>query len=37
MRKRGWKECEEENNWDILWVDKEWIYEIMDQMHLGHN
>ena len=30
MRKRGWKECEEENNWDILWSEKEQINELMD-------
>ena len=37
MKKRGWKECDEEQNWDIFWAEKEWIHEIMDQIHLGHH
>ena len=37
LKKRGWKECDEENNWDIFWAEKEWINDIMDNLHLGHN
>ena len=25
MKKRGWKECEDDNSWDIFWAEKEWI------------
>ena len=37
LKKRGWKECDEENNWDIFWAEKEWINDIMDNLHLGNN
>jgi len=37
MKKRGWKECEDDNSWDIFWAEKEWIQDIMDQYHLGHH
>jgi tubulin polyglutamylase TTLL9 len=37
LKKRQWKECDEENNWDIYWAEKEWIQDIMDNIHLSHN
>jgi tubulin polyglutamylase TTLL9 len=30
MKKRGWKECEDDTNWDIMWAEKEWIHDVMD-------
>jgi tubulin polyglutamylase TTLL9 len=30
LKKRGWKECEDETNWDIYWAEKEWIHDVMD-------
>ena len=26
LKHRGWKECEDETNWDIYWAEKEWIH-----------
>ena len=37
LKKSVWKECEDETNWDIYWAEKEWIHEVMDQIHLGHH
>ena len=34
LRKRGWKETDGETDWDILWGEREWIYEIMNHYHL---
>jgi len=36
FRKRGWKETEVEKDaeWDILWADREWIYDILNHYHL---
>ena len=28
MRKRGWKETEDEKNWDFSWVEKDWMAEV---------
>ena len=34
---KGWVETTNENDWDIQWADREWVYEVFDQMHLeGH-
>ncbi len=37
LKHRGWKECEDETNWDIYWAEKEWIHMDMDQIHLAHH
>merc|ERR1719502_40947 len=34
MRKRGWKETEDEKNWDFSWVEKDWMAETFDTLHL---
>jgi len=34
MRDRGWKETDSEASWDVLWGDREWVYEIFDTMRL---
>ena len=34
MKKRGWKETESETDWQILWAEREWVYEVFDTMHL---
>lgn len=31
---RGWEEVEDENTWDFVWADREWIYQAFDKMHL---
>ena len=34
MKNRGWKETESETDWQILWAEREWVYEVFDTMHL---
>lgn len=34
MVKRGWKETESEDEWDMHWADREWVYEVFDNGHL---
>eukprot|EP01038_Epipyxis_sp_PR26KG_P007644 gene7644-10404_t len=31
---RGWKEVDENEQWDFVWADREWIYAAFDKMHL---
>ncbi len=31
---RGWKEVGEDEDWDFVWADREWIYAAFDKMHL---
>eukprot|EP01033_Poteriospumella_lacustris_P014728 gene14729-10536_t len=31
---RGWKEVGEDEEWDFVWADREWIYSAFDRMHL---
>lgn len=31
---RGWKEVGEDEDWDFVWADREWIYVAFDKMHL---
>ena len=33
MRKRGWKETEDEKNWDFSWVEKDWMAEVCGSRH----
>jgi len=30
MKKRGWRESDDDSNWDLFWIEKEWINEILD-------
>lgn len=32
MKSRGWKEAE--SDWDIYWADRDFVYELFDNMHL---
>lgn len=34
MRSRGWIETEHEVDWDFLWMDREWVYADLDNLHL---
>jgi len=35
MKARGWKETEsDDNDWDVCWADREWVYEMFDTMRL---
>lgn len=34
MRSRGWIETEHEVEWDFLWMDREWVYADLDNLHL---
>ena len=34
LRRRTWRETDSENEWDIIWADKEWIHDVMDHIHL---
>ncbi|KAA0155290.1 hypothetical protein FNF27_05706 [Cafeteria roenbergensis] len=34
MMKRGWKETESDDDWDMHWADREWVYEVFDAGHL---
>ncbi|GLD93370.1 hypothetical protein PINS_up001962 [Pythium insidiosum] len=33
MLRRGWKETTD-NDWDFYWADREYIYELLDTVHL---
>eukprot|EP00388_Colpodella_angusta_P044087 GDKK01061675.1.p1 GENE.GDKK01061675.1~~GDKK01061675.1.p1 ORF type:complete len:176 (+),score=21.40 GDKK01061675.1:30-530(+) len=37
LRGRGWKETENDNDWDVIWADKDWIHEEMDHIHLQNH
>lgn len=34
LKRRGWRESEGDQDWDIVWAEKEWINDVLDQMHL---
>ena len=34
MKARGWKETDNESDWDVHWAEREWTYEIFDTAHL---
>ena len=34
LKRRQWKETDDERDWDIIWIEKESLHEIMDHMHL---
>ncbi|MES1906788.1 MAG: hypothetical protein MHM6MM_000025 [Cercozoa sp. M6MM] len=34
MVRRGWKETEDDPDWDIFWADRLWLYEVFDHVHL---
>jgi hypothetical protein len=36
MLRRGWKETTD-NDWDFYWADREYIYELLDTVHLENN
>jgi len=36
MLRRGWKETNE-NDWDFYWADREYIYDLLDSVHLENN
>eukprot|EP00667_Euglena_gracilis_P013278 EG_transcript_13686 len=35
MQARGWKETEDELDWDFHWADKQWMCEVFDHIHLN--
>lgn len=37
LRRRTWKEVDQETDWDIYWAEKEWIHEVFDNAHLSQN
>ena len=37
LRARGWKEVESETDWDVAWIDKDWLRENFDSMHLDEH
>eukprot|EP00994_Dinema_validum_P007437 NODE_611_length_1504_cov_89.870103_g451_i0.p1 GENE.NODE_611_length_1504_cov_89.870103_g451_i0~~NODE_611_length_1504_cov_89.870103_g451_i0.p1 ORF type:complete len:419 (-),score=94.89 NODE_611_length_1504_cov_89.870103_g451_i0:159-1415(-) len=34
MIARGWKETDDDTDWDFHWADKEWMREVFDHVHL---
>ena len=34
LANRGWKEVTEEDNWDFVWADRDWVYAVFDKVHL---
>lgn len=34
LKSRGFRETENELDWDLFWCDKEWIHEAFDHIHL---
>lgn len=36
LANRGWKEVTEEEAWDFVWADREWVYAVFDKVHLEH-
>eukprot|EP00434_Breviolum_minutum_P008838 symbB.v1.2.007793.t1/scaffold484.1/size197819/11 len=34
LKARGFRETENDLDWDLFWCDKEWIHEAMDHTHL---
>ena len=37
LRRRGWKETDGDLDWDIIWAERDWINEVLDQIHLQPN
>ncbi|GMH79404.1 hypothetical protein TrST_g8540 [Triparma strigata] len=31
---KGWEETDSEHDWDVHWAEREWVFEVFDQMHL---
>lgn len=31
---RGWREVGEDEMWDFVWADRDWVYSCFDKMHL---
>ena len=34
LANRGWKEVSEEEQWDFVWADRDWVYSVFDKVHL---
>jgi len=34
LKKRGWKETDDESEWDVYWADIHWIHENFDHVYL---
>ena len=34
LSSRSWKEVRSESDWDIVWADREWVYQCFDKVHL---
>lgn len=37
LRARGWQQTESDTEWDVAWVDKDWIRENFDSLHLSEH
>ena len=35
FRSKGWQETESDTDWDVAWVDKDWIRENFDLTHMA--
>jgi tubulin polyglutamylase TTLL9 len=36
LANRGWKEVGEDETWDFVWADRDWVYSVFDKVHLEH-
>jgi tubulin polyglutamylase TTLL9 len=34
LSSRNWKEVRSESDWDIVWADRDWVYQCFDKIHL---
>jgi tubulin polyglutamylase TTLL9 len=34
MKRRTWRETDSDQDWDIIWAEKDWIHEFFDHIHL---
>jgi len=34
LANRGWKEVNEDEMWDFVWADRDWVYSVFDKVHL---
>jgi len=34
LANRGWKEVSEDEQWDFVWADRDWVYSVFDKVHL---
>jgi tubulin polyglutamylase TTLL9 len=34
LANRGWKEVQEDEVWDFVWADREWVYSVFDKVHM---